>query len=391
MIKHKADLAVGIKDCAERSIDLDLGNIFPLRPGNDIVLLSTGEQAYTALLKLINEAEKNIEVATFILGDDETGAAILEVLTRQAAAGLRVRLLLDALGSFRISEKKLAAFLANGGEYAFFMPMRHLPFRGRANLRNHRKIVIVDNQTAIVGGMNIAHEYMGKTNDSHRWQDLSLIVKGPVLADLIQVFRSDWQFAAQQSLPESDLPVLVETGDRTPVQLMPSGPDIVGDPLYESIITAFFKARRRVWIVTPYFIPDEMMLKALGITARRGIDVRIVVPRVSNHRLADLVRRSYLRQLQESGAKVYNYTPGMVHAKVILIDDELSILGSMNMDSRSFFLNYEIVLFLYNENLVRELEVWILDLISHSFTGVKNVNLFISFWEEVARLMAPLL
>jgi cardiolipin synthase len=391
MIKNKANLKLDIKDTEERLVTQGVGSIFPVRDGNDISLLAKGEKAYSTLIDLIKHAEKSIDIATFILGNDETGASILAALTRRAGQGVRVRLLLDAIGSFRISKKMLAPLLANGGQCAFFMPMMHLPFRGRANLRNHRKIIIVDNATALLGGMNIAREYMGTAASTRRWHDLSFIVKGPVLADLQHVFRSDWQFAAKQKITKEDVPVLAGAGATTALQLVPSGPDIAGDPLYESIITALFKAQHRVWIVTPYFVPDEMLLKAICIAAKRGIDVRIVVPRVSNHRLADLVRRSYLRQMLDSGATIYNFKPGMMHGKVFLVDTTLGVVGSMNMDIRSFFLNYEVALFIFNESVIKELDCWVTDLMSQSVQGIKKANVVVEFIEGVARLLAPLL
>lgn len=374
---------------------IDIEKLFPQRSGHEITMLSHGEEAFNTLLQLIEKAEKNIEITTFILGRDETGAAVLEALTRQLGQGVRVRLLLDALGSFRISKKRLAPFLAAGGQCAFFMPMLHLPFRGRANLRNHRKMVIVDNQTAMVGGMNLAREYMGRPGRESTWRDLSFLVKGPVLTDLIKVFNSDWRFAAKQKSKINDyaIPKIapLKGQQQIAIQLLPSGPDITGDPLYEKVISAIFKARRRLWIVTPYFIPDELALKSLEIAARHGINVKIFLPRVSNHRLADLARGGYLRQLQKSGADILLYKPGMLHAKVILIDDELAVLGSMNMDLRSFFLNYEIALFVHDDNLVKQLESWITELGQHSAQGVKKVSSFFIFWEEVARLLSPLL
>ena len=177
----------------------------------------------------------------------------------------------------------------------------------------------------------------------------------------------------------------------TTLELVPSGPDVAGDPLYESVLTAIFKAQRRVWIVTPYFIPDEMLLKAICIAAKRGLDVRIVVPLVSNHPLADLVRRSYLREAQESGVKICNFTPGMMHGKVILVDEALAIVGSMNMDMRSFFLNFEIALFIFNEKMVRELDGWITNIVRQSVLGIKKANMAVAFFEGAARLLAPLL
>jgi cardiolipin synthase len=391
MTKNKDTLSPGVNLPEERFVNLGVGSIFPPRNGNEITLLATGEKACEALVDLIEHAKKSIDISTYILGNDETGSAVLSALTRKAEQGIAVRLLLDALGSFRVSKKNLAPLLAGGGRYAFFMPMMHLPFRGRANLRNHRKIIIVDGVTAIIGGMNIANEYMGMTVSTRRWHDLSFLVKGPVLADLHHVFHSDWQFAEKRKIDEEDFPVDARVGATTTLELVPSGPDVAGDPLYESIVTTIFKARDRVWIVTPYFIPDEMLLKAICIAARRGVDVRIVVPLISNHPIADLVRRSYLREAQDSGVKICNFTPGMMHAKAILVDGTLGIVGSMNMDMRSFFLNYEVAMFIYDENMVKELDVWVTDLLNQCVFGIKKANIAVEFIEGVARLLSPLL
>lgn len=387
--KNKVILPPDMVTPEKRFIVQGVGTIFPLRSGNGITLITTGEKAYTTLIELIEHAQKCIDITTFILGNDDVGVAVLAALTRKAEQGVRVRVLLDALGSFKISKKMLAPLIAAGGHCTFFMPLMHLPFRGRANLRNHRKMVIVDNATAILGGMNIAREYMGPTANAQIWHDMSIVVMGPALVDVRHVFYSDWQFATKQETGNEYTSVSGEVSESVTLQLVPSGPDVAGDPLYDSIISALFKAEMRVWIVTPYFIPDEMLLKAICIAARRGIDVRIIVPQTSNHLLADLVRRSFLRQVQESGATVCNFTPGMMHGKVILVDTTLCVAGSMNMDMRSFFLNFEIALFIYNEKVVKEMAGWVSGLISQSIPGIKKSNIFIEFIEGVARLLAP--
>jgi cardiolipin synthase len=232
---------------------------------------------------------------------------------------------------------------------------------------------------------------MGTIADKRTWHDMAMVVKGPVLADLRRVFCSDWQFAAKQETEKEYESAPYGAGESVALQLVPSGPDVAGDPLYDSIISALFKAEHRVWIVTPYFIPDEMLLKAICIAARRGIDVRIVVPQASNHLLADLVRRSFLRQVQDNGAIICNFTPGMMHGKVILVDATLCVAGSMNMDMRSFFLNFEVALFIYNENVVTEMSSWVTSLINQSIPGIKKSNILVEFIEGVARLLAPLL
>jgi cardiolipin synthase len=380
------------KDLQQQKISLGVDGLLPVRGKNQLIWLPTGEDVYRYLINTIENAKKSIHITTFILGNDATGKSIIQSLTRKAGEGIEVCLLLDALGSFNISDRFLADFKAAGGKYAFFMPMIHLPFRGRANLRNHRKMVLIDHETAILGGMNLAHEYMGPVPDPKRWVDISLAVKGSIVQDFYTVFQSDWKFAAHE-----DLPFVLDTSassggdDNLSLQLVPSGPDIAGDPLYDTIITCLFTARKRIWIVTPYFIPDEMMVKALCVAGRRGVDVRVIVPNISNHRLADLVRTGYLRQIQEAGAKIFRYKPVMMHGKLIIIDESPGIIGSVNMDMRSFFLNYEIALFIYSNSIVKQLDSWVHGLMNESDAGVKEGKNRIGLFEGIGRLFAPLL
>jgi len=172
---------------------------------------------------------------------------------------------------------------------------------------------------------------------------------------------------------------------------VPSGPDVKEDPLYDTVLASIFNARKRIWVVTPYFIPDEMLTRALCIAAKRRLDVRIIVPLVSNHRMADFARRGYLRQIQEAGGRIYSFKPGMLHGKLILADDTLGIIGSMNMDARSFFLNYEAAIFIYSESVVKQLDSWVSDIMSQCKTGVKKASTVGGFIEGVVRLFAPLL
>jgi cardiolipin synthase len=269
--------------------------------------------------------------------------------------------------------------------------MLHVPFRGRANLRNHRKMVLADGRAAIIGGMNLAGEYMGPEGTPKRWCDLSLVLEGPVVGDLNEVFASDWAFAAGEEGSEARPTAPAETPGPAPVQLVPSGPDVPGDFLYDTILTRFFGAVGRIWVVTPYFVPDDALTRALCIAARRGVDVRIVVPAVSNHRFADMARRGYLRQVQTAGGAVYRFIPGMLHAKVILIDDSVSVVGSMNMDLRSLFLNYEVACFVESADVARRLGEWAEGVMARSEVGLRPAAAPVEFIEGIGRLFAPLL
>jgi len=366
--------------------------ISPPSASNRITLLPKGEQAFQTMIDLIENARHTIYIATFILGKDETGNTIVKALAEKASQGLKVYLLLDALGSIRISRKFLFTLVASGGQVAFFMPMMHLPFRGRANLRNHRKMFICDHQTAIIGGMNLAAEYMGPQDIPGRWQDLSLLVEGPVIDPIASIFRADWEFASKTRIDAPATASPARQMDPTGVaQLVASGPDIRNDSLRNAILTGLFRAKERVWVVTPYFVPDEMLLEALCIAAGRNVDISIIVPQRSNHRLADLVRESYLTRVQESGAGIWLYEPRMLHAKAILVDDTLAMLGSANMDMRSLLLNYEIALCIYDAEMIGQLESWMRDLKTDCSMRKLQPKRSSGLIESVGRLFAPLL
>jgi len=366
--------------------------IFPPSAHNHIKLLPEGEQAFQSILDLIENARHSIYIATFILGKDETGSAIVHALAKKASKGIEICLLLDALGSVRISRKFLLPLLKAGGRVAFFMPMIHWPFRGRANLRNHRKMIICDNQTAVIGGMNLASEYMGPQESVGRWQDLSLSVQGPVVDHLSDIFRSDWKFASKATLSYNSTTTQALESDSTGVtQLIASGPDVRKDSLRNALLAAIFRANRRIWIVTPYFVPDELLLEALCIASGRNVEVSIIIPQTSNHRLADLVREGYLTRVQEAGSGVWLYEPHMLHAKAILVDDTLAIVGSANADMRSMLLNYEIALCMHDSDAIRQLETWMLGLKQDCSPRKLQPKSSFGLIESVGRLFAPLL
>jgi cardiolipin synthase len=373
--------------------------------GTDIEILTTGESAFVAIVELIESAQRSVDVSTLIFADDETGAAIATVLARKSRNGVAVRVLIDALFKFRASHRLLSELRSAGVQIAWFMPIWSF-WRRNANLRLHRKAVIVDAERAIVGGMNVAREYLGPTPLASRWRDLSLCVVGPAIADIESVFTSDWQFATRQTDSEIAAAAAKRAGEQTTaaaspgreastgsgrdsVQVVGSGPDVESDRIYDALLSGTFDARSRLWVSTPYFVPDEGLLRALVLAVRRGVDVRVLVPRRSNHFTADLAGASYLRALAREGGRVYCYVPRMLHAKVVLIDDELTILGSANMDMRSLFLDYELALVLVSATRAKELEQWF----HASFTdsvGLAPVGRGRTLLESLARLLAPL-
>lgn len=356
--------------------------------GHAFTLLGTGEAAYAALLDLVAGAERSVWVALFILGDDDAGRGLLDALTRRAADGLDVRLLLDAVGSRPLPRRAPAPLRAAGGHVAFYEPVLHRPFQGRTNLRDHRKIILADERRVLAGGMNVAHEYMGPTPDPTRWRDLAFRLDGPAVGVYTALFRSDWAFSSRVLLPAA-APVPPPAGDST-VQVVPSGPDVDSDALYDLLLALAASARERLWLVTPYFVPDDTLARALALAARRGADVRLVVPDPSNHPLADLARGPALRDLQAAGARVLRYTAGMVHAKA-LVADGVALVGSANLDARSLFLNAEAATVLYDAPEVEAVAAWIDGLARTSETGVGPVGALHELVEGAARLAAPLL
>lgn len=363
---------------------------------NRLEFLPDGETAYRSLIDLIREARESVELETFILGRDSVGTAFMEELCEKARQGVPVRLLVDALGSFHVRGEFLKRLKRAGGKVGVFMPMLPLHRRWSANLRNHRKLLIADGRRAYIGGMNLANEYMGPTPDPKRWSDFGMITEGPVVTQMQRVFVSDWNFATNEGLKVSPPATTQggwhgEEGAGSVLQLVPSGPDVAADPFYHGLLTAFAEAKHRIWIVTPYFIPDGVIGEILELAARLGRDVRVVLPTKSNHALADLARGSYLRDLHAAGVKFFGY-PGMLHAKMVILDQQLAITGSANLDLRSLYLNYEVGLFVHSRADVDRMAAHVVKLLARCTPIVPNDGNGLRGWmEDAGRLLAPLL
>ncbi|HEX2671257.1 MAG TPA: phospholipase D-like domain-containing protein, partial [Polyangiaceae bacterium] len=254
------------------------------------------------------------------------------------------------------------------------------------NLRNHRKIAVFDGERAIVGGMNLGHEYLGPSPDPERWRDLSLLVSGEAVADLDAVFRADWEFACGERLPA---PARLAGGE-IPVRVVTSGPDVANDPIYDADLSAIFRAEHRIWIATPYFVPDEALLRALMIAVRRGVEVRVLAPERSNHPLSDFAAGSCLRDLSAAGVIIQRFHK-MLHAKALLVDDSLCVVGSANFDMRSLFLNYEIALFFSGGAEVERLRSWFAASFGQCSLGPPRAGWVRAALDDLARLVAPLL
>jgi len=333
--------------------------------GNRVRFHATGDEALHALWRVIDSAEVHLDICVFILANDEVGADLCRRLVDKVQQGVHVRLLLDGVGSFLLPREEVRRLREYGVRVRWFIPVLHRPFRGRTNLRNHRKLVIADGIRLWTGGRNLAAEYFDSSGkQGHPWLDMSFDLEGEGAAQFQELFEADWVFAGGRRGRHPVVPGPVD--DRATVRLLPSGPDMPDDPLQALLLSACFEARDRITAVTPYFIPDEALLEGLCLTARRGVAVTLILPEKSNHTLADIARSRYLRQLVAAGAQVRLLPGAMIHAKALVMDDRLAMCGSANLDLRSLYLNFEVMSLFYDRPQVRWLDEWMQDLARRS-------------------------
>ncbi len=343
----------------------------PVRSGARITILTDGEVALQALLGLIDGAGNRLDLCTYVFADDATGRRVAGALIAAARRGVRVRLLIDAIGSVRTPRALRVSLSAAGVLVGWFMPLLHNPLRGRTNLRNHRKLAIADAGVVWSGGRNIADEYFGGRAGEPAWLDLSFVIEGGIAIDAQTVFDTDWQRGVRRaalsppvspsSSPSSSPspPVPHPADHEAPAQLIASGPERTDDTLYELLLSAVYQAEVRLIVMTPYFVPDDALVQALAIACRRGVALTVLVPRRSNHRLADLARERALRDLAAAGAGI-RLVEGMSHAKLVIVDDQVALCGSANIDGRSLFLNHELTTAFYGSTEITDLANWVL-------------------------------
>jgi cardiolipin synthase len=358
--------------------------------GNRFALYTDGTEAYSALLQEIEKAKESIFISTYVFNNDAVTAKILTALTKKATEGVEIKLLIDSLGSFPLYcfQHPFKKLRQAGAMISFFMPIMQMPFRNYINLRNHRKIYLFDRRIVLTGGMNLSAEYMGPTPDPSRWNDLLFLIEGPAVFHYLEIFASDWAYASGHTTPIALDTVPLGHGDAY-IQVVPSGPDIARDALFESLVCAIYTAQKRIWIVTPYFVPVTSLQEALIIAHHKGVDVKLITPYESNHLLADLVRSSYMRELMEAGVEVALYKGPMLHAKAILFDDAGAMLGSVNIDNRSLLLNYEVVSFAYSVPIISEVNAWMEKLLQDSQHEMKPAGIMRRLAENLMRIVAP--
>ena len=371
----------------------------PLTTNNSAKLLINGETKFPEVLEAMRQAKHHIHIEYYIYEDDDIGRAIEQIMIEKAQAGIEVRFIYDDFGSASI-RKTLAKRLRENGVRAFpFYKIKLIKLASRLNYRNHRKIIVVDGRISFVGGINISEKYSNafKENELY-WRDTHLKIEGDATAILQHIFIGDWNYCSDEKLTINEQyfpkPELVETQTKN-IQIVSSGPDSDRPSIYYAIVKAIQSAKKEIFLTTPYFIPGETIIDAMKMAALSGVDVKLLVPGISDSFLVNSAAKSYYTILLRAGVKIYLYQKGFVHAKTLVADRCLAMVGTANLDYRSFDLNFEVNAVVYDEEIANELaDNFHLDLqdaeqieINAWLNRPKHIQLI----EKIVRLISPML
>lgn len=325
----------------------------PFTCANQVDLLVDGEETFTSILAGLERAEAYILFQFYILRADRLGRAVQERLIAKARAGVRVHVLYDEIGSAGLPRSYVEALARAGAEVLPFNTRKGRANRFQVNFRNHRKLVVVDGREAWAGGLNVGEEYLGRDRRFGPWRDTHVRLRGPAVATLQVAFLEDWNWASGEGLSLSwDARPAERPGKR--VLVLPTGPADEDETCSLFFADLFHHARERLWIATPYFVPDAAVLSALVTAAMRGVDVRVLLPAKSDHRVAWLARFAYLEEAERAGVRFFDYTRGFLHQKVVVVDRRFATVGTANLDNRSLRLNFELTVLVDDEAFVDE-------------------------------------
>ena len=369
----------------------------PISYETETVVLTNGEETFSHLLQHLKNAKHHIHMEYYIIRDDRISGEIQRILIERVQAGVKVRFLIDAVGSWTLPKKYLRELKDHGVEVAVFGPVR-LPFlNSKLNFRNHRKIVVIDGGVGFVGGLNIGDEYLGRVESFGFWRDTHLMVKGEAVRSLQLIFLQDWYYSTNMSYLSDaylaiDTPKVASSGG---VQMIAGGPDNEFSVIKNIFFSMITSAKESVWIASPYFIPDEDIFQAIKVAALSGVDVRLLIPQKPDKWFVWHASRSYFPDLLDAGVKIYQYKRGFMHSKVIIVDSELASIGTANMDMRSFHLNFEVNAFLYRTDSTKKLVSDYLEDLEHS--NLLSSDTFEQrhfgnrILESICRLLSPML
>ena len=362
---------------------------------NEIELFTDGRGLFESLIDDIMAAKETINIEYYIVKRDKIGRRFLDALTKKAAEGVEVRLLMDALGSRYITKGVVKDFLKAGGKIGYFFKPKFIFIGLKLNYRNHRKIAVIDGKIAYTGGYNIAKEYVGEKKKFGYWRDTHVRIEGGAVYDLNQRFIMDWKYTTREKL---EAPFSAFSGgcqgDKG-VQIVSCGPEDPKEEVKRGFMRMITYAEKNVYVQTPYFVPDQSIVESLKMAAQSGIDVRIMIPCMPDHMFVYWATYSYLGDMVMAGANCYTYNNGFLHSKGMIVDDRVLCYGTANMDIRSFALNFEVNAVIYDEKKAWEMvEIFHRDLevcrqITRDYYTGRNLKIRIK--EQVCRLLSPLL
>ncbi|MCL2865670.1 MAG: cardiolipin synthase [Lachnospiraceae bacterium] len=369
-----------------------------LTDNNDVRIYLDGHEKFQALIDEMEAAKRYIHFQYYIIRNDALWKRIEEVLVRKAKQGVEVRILFDSMGCRTMKTKDWMRMEKVGIKVAEFFPALLGKLQVRFNYRNHRKIVVIDGRIGFIGGFNVGMEYLGLNKKFGYWRDTHLCIEGAAVTSLAVRFVLDWNHAAKEDLFLEDrlfeIPSFVRRG-RDPVQIITSGPDTQLQVVHDNFLKMIYAAKERIYLQTPYLIPDDSILDALKIASLSGVDVRIMIPDKPDHPFVYWATYSYLGELVATGAKCYVYNNGFLHAKVLTVDGMVGTVGTTNMDIRSFRLNFEVNAVIYSERTVQRLDQAFENDITKCTRVTRKVydqrGLYIRFKEQFSRLFSPLM
>lgn len=366
----------------------------PILDGNSVTLISDTNKVIRRLIADIDKAKEHVHMLFFIFRNDDTGRRVANALKQAAGRGVKCRLLIDAVGSRSTLQSLSRDLMKSGVEVYDDLPVGFLRRRAsRIDLRNHRKIAVIDGITAYTGSQNIVNDDYG--HKDLVWYDLTARLNGPIVQELQTVFLEDWNFRTGQLPDTQDIFPTPELSGTVPAQVLPSGPNYPVESYQRLVVAVMYSAHERVVITTPYFIPDEPFLQAMQVVSQRGVEVNLILPVKTDHPLIDMAGHAYFEELLEAGVRIFAYENGLLHAKTITIDDSIAFLGSSNFDIRSFTLNFEINLLLYGRQATQDLREHQLEYLHNSRAvewsdwqkrgSLKHIS------QDIAKLFSPLL
>jgi len=373
----------------------------PLTSNNTVKLMINGENKFPEVLEALKNAKDHIHVEYYIYEDDQIGREIENILIQKAREGVHVRFIYDDFGSRGIRKTMVPRMISLGIEAFPFFKIHFITLANRLNYRNHRKIIVIDGITAFVGGINVSDRYINDIKQPNKlyWRDTHLRIDGPGVQYLQYLFLCDWNFCAELKLEPNDkffppLESIPVKGNKI-TQIAASGPDSQSPVILYATLQAINLASEEILITSPYFIPNESLLDALCIAALGGVKVKILVPYKSDSKFVDYAVRSYYSILLNAGIEIFQYTKGFIHAKTMVCDTKIAMIGTANMDSRSFDLNFEVNAIVYNKEVADELATIFYDDLKNSVqlneTEWAKRSIVKKFMEKAVRLFSPLL